>query len=103
MKKYTNHRKEELLYKLVEKLNDESTTYDGIGIHESSFIDCRIPEEAYGYRIYHSNGYCFDICFAKQYDENDKEIESHYEYHGDIFDGFKTITLDEAITLIKAQ
>ncbi len=96
-----NTMKEKRLYKLVESLDEGKS--DGIGVHESSFIECRFPKESYGYRIYHRDGYCFDITWERQWDEDDNEIESHYEYYEGVFDGFRSLRIEEAIEIIESE
>ncbi|WP_304138744.1 hypothetical protein [Mesonia mobilis] len=94
--------KEQELYELIEKL-DESNL-DGIGIHETSFVETRFPEDAYGYRVYHKEGYCFDITREKDYEDEEDEVGFWtYEYHEGVFDGFKELTLDDAIKLIREE
>ena len=91
--------REKRLYDLVESLDEDNL--DGIGIHESNHVDCRFPKESYGYRIYHKDGYCFEITFEKMYtNEDETEADSHYEYYGGEFEGFKEISLEESIKLI---
>ncbi len=93
--------KEEILYNLVDTLDQDNL--DGFGVHESSFIDCSFPKDAYGYRVYYKDGQCFDITFERQFDENDLEIDPVCEYIEGVFDGFKRITLEEAIDLVKTK
>lgn len=92
---------EKKLYELVDSL--DSSNLDGIGVHESSFIECRFPEDSYGYRVYHKDGYCFDITWERQFDEYENELEPHYEYHEGCFEGFKELSIEKAIELIKTQ
>lgn len=90
---------EKKLYELVDTV--DLNKIDGFGIHESSFVECRFPQESYGYRVYHKDGYCFDITWERQFGEEGKEIESYYEYHEGIFDGFKSLTIEQAIQIIE--
>jgi len=92
---------EKKLYELIDNLDLDNMHDVGIGVHESSFIECRFPEDSYGYRVYHRDGYCFDITWERQWDEEDNEIEPHYEYHEGIFDGFKELDIESAIKLIE--
>lgn len=93
---------EKELFELVESLDDKNIS--GFGIHPSSFVDDRFPGDEQGFRIYHKDGYCFDITREKEYNIDGDEIGSfHYEYHEGHFDGFKELTLKKAIELIKSE
>ncbi len=96
--------KEEVLYKLIESLDNDNMSGLGIGVHESSFCDCQFPEEEYGFRIYHKDGYCFDITKEKEYpDDTKKDWKWYYEYHEGVFDGFKSLTIENAIKIIETE
>ena len=92
---------EKKLYELIDTVDVDNI--DGFGVHESSFIECRFPTESYGYRVYHKDGYCFDITWERQWDEEEKEIEPHYEYHEGVFDGFKELSIEKAIEIIEKE
>lgn len=94
---------EKKLYDLIDNLDQDNMSGLGIGIHESSIVDCRFPEEENGYKVYHKDGYCFEITFEKQFDEEENEIEPNYEYHEGMYDGFKSLTLEEAISIIEKE
>lgn len=55
--------------------------------------------------MYLKDGYCFEITFEKQWDEEDNEIESNYKYYGGLngrlYDGFKSLTIEKAISIIE--
>lgn len=90
---------EKRLYNLIDSLDVDNL--DGFGVHESSLIECRFPEDSYGYRVYHKDGYCFDITWERQFDEDDNEVEPHYEYHEGFFKGFKGLNIEKAIGMIE--
>lgn len=92
---------EKKLYELVESIDQDNMEGLGFGIHESSFIECGFPENANGYRVYHKDGYCFDITWERQWDEEFNEIEPYYLYHEGVFDGFKSLTIEKAIEIIE--
>jgi len=94
--------KEKKLYELVDNSDVDKMSKLGIGIHDSSFVECRFPQESNGYRIYHKDGYCFDITWERQWDEEENEVDPHYEYHEGIFDGFKDLTIEKAIEIIES-
>jgi len=94
---------EKKLYKLIDNLDQDNMSGLGIGVHESSFGDCRFPEEENGYKVYHKDGYCFEITFEKQWDEEENEIEPNYEYHEGTYDGFKSLTIEKAIEIIESE
>jgi hypothetical protein len=95
--------KEEILYNLIQDLS--ILDIKGFGVHESSFVDCDFPDESYGYRVYNIKGYCFDITREKSYkteeDEENKIFVWYYLFHEGSFDGFKTITIDKAIDMVR--
>ncbi len=91
---------EKKLYELVQSINQDNPDPNNYGIHEL-FGDHNNDEgEEYGFRIYHSDGYCFEILFEKQYDEDDNEIDPSYTFRGDPYEGFKTATIKQALKLI---
>lgn len=53
------------------------------------------------YRVYHKKGYCFDVEKEFIYD-NEDETKGHFEYTFlSEWDGFKKLTVQAAIVLIK--
>lgn len=102
--------KEKELFDLVE--------YKGEGIegklHIINISDFSYDEELFDdvekYRIYHGDGYCFNTekyriidedIFNKQYSEENNINGFYYYFISDLFDGYKTLSLEEAIKLIK--
>jgi hypothetical protein len=81
-------------------------------IGEGLFISLHIidiTEEAdITYRIYHDKGYCFNVereyMEAKEFynkEERKEAIDGYFYYfQSDLFEGFETLTIDEAIELI---
>lgn len=93
---------EKKLFDLVASLDQDNL--DGIGIHPSSFIDERFTSDENGFRLYHKDGYCFDITREKEYDIDGNETGNfHYEYHEGHFEGFKELPLEKAIELIEKE
>lgn len=95
-----NAKKAKKLYDLCEK-NDEGI-YNKLHIIDNS----RFPEERKEYRIYHSDGYCFEVSKEKIYlaeDESNDSAICGYEYLFDegMFEGFKEVTVEKAIELLK--
>ena len=60
-------------------------------------IDMSDTEDDQHYRLYHSNGHCIDS--YKKWNEEDRIYE--YEYYSDLFEGFKPISVDDLIKLLK--
>lgn len=85
---------------------------DSIG--EGLFLSLHIidisDEIDYGkqYRVYHSDGYCFNVREEEIDDLDDFIAEygkinignNHYAFQSDLFDGFKKLSIEEAIILI---
>ncbi len=81
----------------------------GVGIHDKLHIcdsseDGRFPDEDKEYRVYHADGYCFDV--RKQRNEPEEgcicvTCIGNYEYSflEGVYDGFKDIDIDGAIKL----
>ena len=92
---------EEKLYELIAAIDVDNI--EGFTVHESSFIDCQFPTESYGYRIYHKDGFCFDVTFERQFDEEGKEKEPCYDFITGVFDGFNDISIEQAIVVIEAE
>jgi hypothetical protein len=66
-------------------------------------------ENGLKYRIYHSDGYCFEIT-REEIENLDDFIsefgninigEYYYSFQYDLFDGFNILTIDEAINLLQ--
>lgn len=65
-------------------------------------------EDGIKYRIYHSDGYCFEV--EEENIENIEDFisefgnvnigECYYSFQSDLFDGFNVLTIEEAINLI---
>ena len=102
--KHTKGTKEEVLFDLIHSIGE----YQDNGIHIIDRSEMYpVFKEDQKYRIYHSNGYCFDVEYYRNYKL--EEGESHYDYDEneveyvfyDLWDGFKRINIDQAIELIK--
>lgn len=92
--------------KQVKKLFDLCEQY-GEGIYHKLHIieNSQFPEEKKEYRVYHSNGYCFDVTKEKIEIAEDERCDScigGYEYYFNegTYDGFNEITVEEAIELL---
>jgi|GEM_PF-3023281 hypothetical protein len=88
------------LFNLCE-INNEGT-YDKLHIIENS----RFPDEKKEYRVYHADGYCFDITKEKIELSEDESCDSgiggyEYIFNEGLYEGFKEITVEEAIKLLK--
>jgi len=97
--------KEKILFDLIHSLGDE---YQNHGIHIIDMTETPYIFEAdRKYRIYHSDGYCFDVEYYRNYKL--EEGESHNDYDEseveyvfyDQWDEFKDIDIDQAIEIIK--
>lgn len=89
------------LFELCEK-NGEGT-FQKLHIIENS----RFPDQKKEYRIYHSDGFCFDVSKEQVDLAEDESCDScidGYEYYfeGDAFEGFKSITVEDASELLQA-
>jgi hypothetical protein len=96
----TSAKQTKKLFDLCEK-NGEGL-YDKIHIVDNS----RFPDEKKEYRIYHADGFCFDVRKEKidlAEDEICVSCIGGYEYDFDegAFEGFKEITVDGAIKLLE--
>ena len=96
----TNSKKAKKLFDLCEK--------NGEGIYNKLHIidNSQFSDEKKEYRIYHANGYCFDVCKEKielAEDEINVSCISGYEYTFDAgaYQGFEEITVEEAFKLLK--
>ncbi|MBM3712520.1 MAG: hypothetical protein FJW56_03675 [Actinobacteria bacterium] len=94
-----NSRKSKKLFDLCEK-NGEGL-YSKIHIINVS----QFPEKKSEFRIYHEDGYCFNVSKEKIYlDEDEICVSSiggyEYEFDEGAFEGFKEITVEEAIKLM---
>lgn len=105
----SNFDKQELVNaKKYKKLFDLCESM-GEGVHGKLHIcdssdDSRFPEEDQAYRVYHADGYCFDV--RKQANEvAEDEIcltcikGFEYSFMEGIYEGFKDIDIDQAIKL----
>lgn len=95
-----NAKKEKILFDLCSK-NGEGI-YNKLHIIETS----RFPEEKKEFRVYHAAGYCFDVTKERMFlaeDESNDSMIDDYEYYFDegMFEGFKEITVEKAIKLLK--
>ena len=95
-----NAKQAKILFDLCEK-NNEGCYYKLHIIDNSQF-----PDDKKEYRVYHANGYCFDVTKEKIELAEDESCDScigGYEYSFDegAYEGFKEITVEEAIKLLK--
>lgn len=96
-----NAKQAKKLFDLCEKNNEEF--YDKLHIIENS----QFPEEKKEYRIYHADGYCFDVSKEKIELAEDEICDSciggyEYSFNEGAYEGFKEITVEEAIKLLQA-
>lgn len=96
-----NTKQAKKLFDLCEK-NDEEV-YNKLHIIENS----RFPDEKKEYRVYHSDGYCFDVSKEKIELAEDEICDScigGYEYSFNVgaYEGFKEIAVEETIKLLQA-
>ena len=97
------HTKEQILFDLIHSIGERLDN----SIHIIDNSPYPVFKEDKKYRIYHSDGYCFDIeCFRnyelgkeESHDDYDEE-EFEYVFYAE-WDGFKDIDIDQAIELIK--
>lgn len=82
---------------------------NGEGIYKKIHIidNSQFPEEKREFRIYHADGYCFNVSKEKIDLAEDEICVSYigsYEYYFDegAFEGFKEITVEEAIKLLES-
>jgi len=87
------HTKEKLLFTMINIVGARQDKGIHIINQSSPYL---MYEDEVQYRIYHSDGYCFDIEYC--YDEDEDKYE--YVFYNQ-FDGFKDINIDQAIELIK--
>lgn len=95
-----NAKQAKKLFDLCEK-NDEGV-YDKLHIIENS----RFLYEKKEYRVYHADGYCFDVTKEKMELAEDESCDSciggyEYSFNEGAYEGFKEITVEEAIKLLK--
>lgn len=93
--------------KNLEKELFDLVDWVGQGLYMSLHI-IAISEFGYGnkYRVYHSDGYCFNIekeeVDLAEDESNPSAIDGYeYTYLDDLFDGFKILDIKEAIKLIR--
>lgn len=96
-----NTQQAKKLFDLCEK-NSEGV-YNKLHIIDNS----RFPEEKEEYRIYHADGYCFDVSKEKIELAEDEICDSciggyEYSFNEGTYEGFKEITVEEAIKLLQA-
>ncbi len=95
-----NARKAKIIFDLCEKRGEG--IYDKLHIINTS----QYHDEKKEYRIYHADGYCFDVSKEKlDLDEDEVCISciNGYEYlfNEGIYDGFNEISEEEAIKLLE--
>jgi len=96
-----NVKQAKKLFDLCENHNEG--IYNKLHIIDNS----RFPEERKEYRIYHADGYCFDVSKEKIELAEDEICASciggyEYDFNEGIYEGFKEISVEEAIKLLKA-
>lgn len=75
-------------------------------LHIVNISKSNIEDEEMKYRIYHADGYCFEIERIKIDLAEDEMCESmigkhEYLYGDNNYEGFKELTIEKAITLLK--
>lgn len=96
-----NVKQAKKLFDLCEKNNEG--VYNKLHIIDNS----RFPEEKKEYRIYHADGYCFDVSKEKIELAEDEICVSciggyEYDFNEGAFEGFKEITVEKAIKLLQS-
>lgn len=93
----------------AKKLFDLCGKY-GEGIHFNFHIieNSQFPLEKKEYRVYHSDGYCFDVSKEEMELAEDEICNScingyEYSFNEGVYDGFKEITIEDAIKLIEGN
>lgn len=93
------------LFELAENFDEDVNGGIGVGVHDNSSHNA---EESY--RVYHIDGYCFDI--QREYQCDPDEIEDYndiewleddgytYSFTSE-YDNFKSLDIDKAIELMK--
>lgn len=95
-----NARKAKEIFDLCEKLDEG--IYNKLHIINIS----QFPNEKKEYRVYHADGYCFDVSKEKlELDEDEVCFSSingfEYDFNEGIYEGFKEISDEEAIKLLE--
>lgn len=95
-----NAKQAKKLFDLCEKNNE--SVYNKLHIIENS----RLPEEKKEYRIYHADGYCFDVSKEKIELAEDEICDScisgyEYSFNEGAYEGFKEVSVEEAIKFLK--
>lgn len=104
MEKPMEKSKEKHLYDMVEDIFDEKFT-SGNSVSGVLVIDGLDFDE--GYICFFAEGVAFNvtrefICEPEEHlDFDDVDSDGHHYEFGDVYDGFKDITVDESIDLIK--
>lgn len=92
--KFDSELEEKSLFEAVHNIGEGIFSKIHI-IDNSAFPDMKIE-----YRIYHADGYCWDISMENQYDDNDEEIGPYYDF-SENWDGFKKSGIEFAISEIE--
>jgi hypothetical protein len=97
----SNARKAKIIFDLCEKRGEG--IYNKLHIINTS----QYPDEKKEYRIYHADGYCFDVSKEKLELDKDEVCLScikgyEYLFNEGIYDGFNEISEEEAIKLLEA-
>lgn len=82
--------KEKRLFELISEIGEG--IYDKVHIIEHSHY----TDDDRHFRVYHGNGFCWDVKREQQFDEHDNLIEPYYEFD-EFWDGFKQSGIDLAI------
>ncbi|NCS88673.1 MAG: hypothetical protein AUK34_01125 [Ignavibacteria bacterium CG2_30_36_16] len=95
-----NAKQAKILFDLCEKNNEG--VYNKLHIIENS----KFPDEKKEYRVYHADGYCFDVTKEKIELAEDEICYSciggyEYSFNEGAYEGFKEITVEEAIKSLK--
>lgn len=93
-------KKIKALFELCELMAGQ--TISGVSVVE----DAGVFEQEIRYRVYHKDGYCFDVSKEKIDMDERNSYDSlisgcDYTFDEGVFDGFERITLDDAIKLLE--
>lgn len=72
----------------------------GEGIFNKIHIIDNTEFETHSFRIYHSDGYCWNILQEEQFDDIDNPIDPYYEF-SESWEGFKESGIEFAISEIE--
>ena len=86
---------------LFEMVAEKDETLEGdLHIINIGMATCTWDDDEVKYRIYHKDGYCFDISKKLYIPDDDEEPVFCYVFNSE-WDGFKSLNIDKAIKLLK--